>query len=405
MIKIYSVGGDADERINSWALSIPSAPTLLYDAVAVQADPLRPVFEPIWKLVSDPVRQVALKAAWTAYLPVDKQMDVSLPPPLPVQANENVRAQTDGFLYATAQIDFGFSHEGDGGEIYAYTAGHPDPRATLEARRGSASVHWYQLEHLLCASVFTPVRANDWYNLAYTPRWGNLPLTIQFQPFPLELGDWVALPINQIQTAQQDGFVVAYIDYGENGGRGFITGSQTVGGTLTDCVASSVHWYYSSDTAIATESFCMPVVKGSEFRVSLTATAGNPNASAFWISLGPSYRLEAPAPYTVGTGNLAQTNGFLIGFVSAQSTPLSIIPDNGEGYLDLQTAQTPDFANATTVARATAQVSHLGDKLIPYNSATAVIAKGSWFRAMFKTASLISGTASPTVHWIGIVPG
>ena len=69
--------------------------------------------------------------------------------------------------------------------------------------RASAGVHQYlnplsrASEQINLASLFTPVRANDYYNASYTARWGTVASGMTFQPFPLDFGEWEQLSFNQ----------------------------------------------------------------------------------------------------------------------------------------------------------------------------------------------------------------
>jgi hypothetical protein len=116
------------------------------------------------------------------------------------------------------------------------------------------------------ASLFTPVRAQDFYVVGNTPPWGNPPITGLFQPFLLEFGEWEPLDVNKLYPKRdKDGFIVATIKHVQDANRGSIMGRQTVGNDLAPCAAASMHVYNRSDSYRYVESFCMPVVKGNDF--------------------------------------------------------------------------------------------------------------------------------------------
>jgi hypothetical protein len=212
------------------------------------------------------------------------------------------------------------------------------------------------------------------------------------------------LSVNQRYTGRnQDGFVVATIAYAQNGARGSIIGKQTVNGTLTECAASSVHFYDNSDIYVAVESFCMPVVKGNDFQIDFVPTFGSPSVTVFWIPMGPSHRMLPLQPVTPNLGNQAQSHGILTAFLFCAA-------DYSVGNLDIEVSDSPDFKSSTIITRTTVQLYpvsarvlllSVSDKYVPYNSATALVRKGSWFRANWKTSV---GTVTPTVNWVGIVP-
>jgi hypothetical protein len=311
-----------------------------------------------------------------------------------VPVNTNKRAETDGFLSAW----FAVANEGDGGEIYAYTDSRPDPK-TL---RGGAGIHWYKTSHMWHASLFTPVRAQDFYVVGNTPRWGNLPITSLFQPFPLEFGEWETLDVNKpYPKRDRDGFIVATITHVQDANRGWIIGRQTVGNDLAPCAAASMHVYDRSDSYQYVESFCMPVVKGNDFQIDYTPTYYTPKVTAYWIALGSSHKmlpLESRRPNEI---NAAETNGILIGYLYAGRSAMPLF-DNSEGTLNLFTSKTEDFKNQVLVTRTTAQYSDGVEKWIPYNSATAVVHKGTYYRAQFDQTPGSAVTA--TIRRFGAEP-
>jgi hypothetical protein len=403
-IDIYAVGGTKSaEQFNDWVDSVDASVMFLDDALAVSTAAIRPIFAPIWQL-ADGARQVALQQAWKAYLPPEKRQDDALPPAIPGQLNTNVQAATDGFLSALMST----VNDGDGSETYANTDGDPNPAT----KRASAGVHQYGWQQINKGSLFIPVRANDYYSVAYSPRWGTVANGMAFQPFPLDFGDWEQLSFGQLYPARdRDGFVVASIYYHGDGNQGFIVGSQVVKGALTPCAASSVHWYDDHSLAVATESFCMPVVKGADFQIDLTNTSGSVSGLVFWIPMGLSHRMQPLDDlYKANQGNRASTHGILTGYLSQPDNPAWDIGiakyPGGPSTLTLQTATTDDFANPTVLGQATVQYCTQVDLRIECNSATAVIAKGSWFKAAVDSVNLGAGLPAwkATIGWVGIVP-
>jgi hypothetical protein len=346
-------------------------------------------------LLPDDLKNQALK-----FWPIEEE---PLPPPSARSPNINYQANADGFLSAWMRV----GGEGDGAEIYGYTDSNSDPKT----HRVSAGVHWYKAEHVMNASLLMPVRAKDRFNLGYAPRWGNPPIVALFQPFPLSFGEWEPLELNKrYPKRDKDGFVVARLQYASDGDRGYIIGSQTaLGQDLVQCAASSVHWYDHSDVRIAAESFCMPVVRGSDYRVDYVPTAGGPQVAAYWLPMGKSHKMLPLERRDVNKINRADTNGILTGFLHADhgrgggggGLVVGLMFDNSEGTLNLQVSETEDFANPTSIAVASAQTTSMFDKIIPYNSATVVVRKGNSYRAAFGQSE--RSAVTPTVSWVGIV--
>jgi hypothetical protein len=389
-VRWHTLGGDSDKELNDWLKSVDIAIEFLNDVLSITDKNVMPLFDPIWKLVADKARQKALTDALAAYLPPEQAQDI--PHPISPLINRNYQAATDGFLSAWVNTN----NQVLGAEIHAHTDGNSDPKT----ERSAAGVHTSGNDHMTSASLFTPVRAKDWYSVTDLP--GN-PATSQifFQPFPLELGEWATLSANQRYTGRdQDGFVVATMAYAQNGARGSIIGKQTVNGTLTACAASSVHFYINSDVYVAVESFCMPVVKGSDFQIDFLPTCGSPSVTVSWIPMGPSHRMQPVQFLSPNLGNQAQSHGILTAFLCAA--------DFSVGSLDIEVSDSPDFKSTTVVTRTTVELYPVGfpfplyqsDKYVPYNSASALVRKGTWFRANWTKA----GSVTPTLSWVGIVP-
>jgi hypothetical protein len=252
--------------------------------------------------------------------------------------------------------------------------------------------------------------------VGHTPRWGNLTVTPLFQPFPLEFGEWERLDVNRrYQKRDRDGFVVATIQHAQDGNRGYIIGRQTVGTDLAPCAASSMHVYDHSDSYQYVESFCMPVVEGNDFQVDYTPTAGNPTVTAYWIAMGASHKMLPMESRDLNKTNRAERNGIpidgiLFGYLQASrgearnlSGGMPIFLDNSEAMLNLKVSDSEaSIDQGTIITRTTVQYTDMGDKLIPYNSATAVVRKGSYYKAEFVPVE--GSVVGASIKWVGIVP-
>jgi hypothetical protein len=399
-IRWHCLGGDSDKELNDWLNSVDTSIELLNDTLSLTTDAVRPVFTPIWTLAS--ANQAAVKSAWEAYLPGETDLDDTLPAPISLQPNEIMQAATDGFL-SIAMSTGGYGV--NAGEANACTDGNPDPTTVM----ATASMHLGKEDHFYNASLFTPVRAKDWYKAAYSVILPMSPPAIQFQPIDLGLGAWEALTIDFVYPGRDvDGFVVGVISYVWDGFRGSVVGMQEIGGKMTAFAASSVHRVEDADTAITTESFCMPLARGTRFAVNTQPTVGLPSVSAHFIPMGPSRKLLPPQAYGANEIDQARSHGILTGTVEValpgEQSPLDPKSIDVEGALSLQVAATADFANPTTIAQATAQIAQVFyDAIVPCNSASAFVHKGNWFRAGLARNDS-EGSANATVYWTGIVP-
>jgi hypothetical protein len=307
--------------------------------------------------------------------------------PLPVPtsdwgANTNRQAETDGFLSAWIAL----AGDGHSTEVRAYTDSTPYP----QSRRSIASIDWRGENRMRDANVFTPVRAGDHARVEVVARVGTPAVSILFQPFPLALGAWSLLKFNTpYPKRDQDGFVVASI-WGGNGDRGLIFGRQKIGQELARCAAASMHLY--SDFQNGVQSFCMAVPKGSDFQIDFTPTNGNPSCAVSWIPMGASNRMQPLSRPQVNQISKAETNGILTGYVE---TP------GGVASLKIEVSETQDFKNPVILSRTTVQ--HRHDRYVPNNSATAVVRKGTWFRASLAWDDG-SDQANAGLTWVGIEP-
>ena len=404
-IQFHSLGGDSDKEIDDWLKSVDVAIMFLNDVLAMTTKNIRPLFAPIWQL-ADESRQAALKQAWSAYPPADEQQDDTLPPPTTGQIDTNVQSAADGFL----SVLLGASPGGDPlhlGEIHAHTDTDPNPKR----RVAGAGVFQQAACKINQASLFVPVRRGDYYIASYGQHYGNLSNTVTFQPFPLGFGNWLQLSFNQIYNGRdEDGFVVVAIDRDtdhEGQFAGFVIGSQVLNGNLTPCAGASIGGGGPTPDGrtswVLTDSFCMPVAKGTAFRIDLT---NRPPAwlpiigSVFWIPMDPSHKMQTLRYYRPNEWNLADTHGILTGFLSQeiQSNNPSVGLPYPSTFAVLTAPTTQDFTNPSIVGTATVQYS--GGHPIQYNSATAVIRKSSYFLVSIESQI---PDYSATITWVGIV--
>ena len=292
----------------------------------------------------------------------------------------NYPAETDGFLSTWIAL----AGDGDSAEILAYTDSSPYP----QARRSIASIDWRGENRMRNAGVFMPVRAGDHVRVEVIARVGTPSITILFQPFPLALGEWSPLKVNtHYPKRNQDGFVVASM-WGGDGDRGWIVGRQ--GQELANCAAASMHQY--SDFLNGAESFCMPVVRESDFQIDFTATNGAPTGEVYWIPMGASHRMQSLSHPVVNDINRAEMDSILTGYTYT---------DGGVASLNLEVSETEDFKTPIIINRTTVQ--NRRDRYVPYNSATAVVRKGTYFRASF-APDKGSNPGDVRLSWVSIVP-
>jgi hypothetical protein len=133
----------------------------------------------------------------------------------------------------------------------------------------------------------------------------------------------------------------------------------------------------------------MPVVRGSDFKIDFTPTNNAPKCEVYWIPMGPSHHMLSLQHLEVNQINPSDTNGVLMGYAQT---------DNGVAWLNLEVSETEDFKAPIILNRTTVQ--NRRDRIVPYNSATAVVPKGAYFRASYASESGSPGKTC--VSWVGI---
>ena len=394
----HCLGGDSGTELNDWLKTIEDEAELLVDTYSVGSSEVAPRFTPIWDLVDDAARKQAMKDALAAYLPDEGSYAPPLPDPITRNGNENYLADCDGFFSVSLET----TGDGNRGDLSVRTDASPEAGTA----RGGASVQWSDpFDRMQQASAFTPVRANDHYGSSIGSTNGNVSAQAQFQPFPqLGFGDWEEIGGNVvIPGRQQDGFVVAYAG---NGGRDQVLGQQSVDGQMVTCAGFSIHEYESSDVWISANSFCMPVPRGSDVMIIWVGEAGIPSTpagKAYWIPMGDAYRLKPPIGFNVNEVNAAEEDGILLAVVNANDVgEVGLEFPTSYGTLDLQVSGSSDFSDPVSRARAGAEMNTLADKLVPLNSATAMVRKGETFSAAFTQGD--DSNAGAVLRWFGIVP-
>ena len=298
-ISFDATGGNSDDELKSWLISVDTGLELLFDFHAFLDSSITPKFAPIWNLVADPRQKQAMKDAYKAYVGPSARLMDDLPDPIAVEAGHVLQADTDGFLSGALTLaktgDLGLLQLGllddDHGSLFVSS----DPQSDPETTRVALSVNRAEW----CSNFFTPIRAKDRYKAAKSFGGDDLAPAVQFQPINLELGSWTPIPLNTLMTMRQDGFVAAMVSAGHTVTGGLITGRQTIGSSTFE-MGASAHWDIFGGRWIISNSFCIPVTKGTPFRVD-PSLIGDARAQAFWIPIGSRYSLLTPEVRNINT--------------------------------------------------------------------------------------------------------
>jgi hypothetical protein len=400
-ISLNVMGGlySPDESIAAWQQSIYNSPSLLLN-VPNQMKPaltqLRCVSNLVG-LVSGLSATVAtnIEQLLPAYLTPAYFADGMLGSPRNIAfAQVKQAALGDGFLFGTIQQ----TNNGDRG----YLQGFNDDTANPSVQRACASQHWYMQadDWIGSASMMMPMPKGSYYTATTQTTSGEPQSSLNFVAFgnidATCFGDWQNVAVNTPIQAPCDGFVVASIDWaGQDGARGTIIGSQWASGATPNAVAgSSQHYYSGSDIIVPTNSFCMPVTKGINYKVALNQTSGTPKGAAYFVpmqdgvaALGGFQQRQAGRTYQ------AQTDGFLLAFLNANN-------DGDRGQINLFS-----YANVAELTKlgmlgSTSMHFYTGsDTWVPCNSVTIPVSQGNFYTANYMATS---GNPAVSLLWVPV---
>jgi hypothetical protein len=315
---------------------------------------------------------------------------------LPVESRSALVGSQAGFLMATRDAN----GEGPRGSVSLVCSQSDDPTLSDPGAVGSAAcVHTYRAGDvwLDTNSICLPVPSGVSYHTSTADTWGTPGTRIAFMPTRLRFGGWeaafpggagAALTANRDAHAASDGFLFVSI-HADRSSRGVVR-AKINGMSMA---AASVHYYPPHENYISDGSFCLPVVSGSTYAVSLEPTEGAPAVSAWWLPItSPGWRLQAPVTRSVNTNEKAATDGIL-------HAVLSFTQNGDRGLLKL-------YADADAPAQlscATASIHSYRDRdrWIDINSAMLPVRLGSPYKAAFAPSY---GAPNPQVFWTAIVP-
>jgi hypothetical protein len=287
----------------------------------------------------------------------------------------------DGFVVGLIEP----SAEGDRGSIQAYDDFNGDPTVL----RAVASQHLFTKDDDIIpyASLTMPTPHGTHFTAQKIPTAGMPTTSLQFIGFgnvgEEGMGSWQEIAIGSDLVASSDGFVVAYVDWnGVNGARGYVQGlqnNQVVAG-------ASQHYFTKSDIIVPGNSFCMPICKGTAYKVTFTATALNPRAQAYFVPLSEAYLFfDSFQTRTENRVYQAPTDGFLLAYLFAQT--------NGDrGFVHLYShADQSELVRLGKLASTSIHYFTNDDIFVPYNSAMIPVSRNNFFTANFTATARNAG--------------
>lgn len=267
-INIYSVGGDSDENEDTWALSIASAPTLLYDALSVSTPNIRPNFEPIWSLCADAKLQATLKQALLVYLPEEA---ANLPSvfglPDTTDVSRTFAVESDGFCLVSIVGASGSQstlsvivRSGQSGDSEVLNNVKSETWSDPNADR------WFT--H---ASVFCPAAKGTWVTQSCLPE--DARAHAGFVTTRLLFGPWSTLPKPPEGSfeAPTDGFLALELDEHFPDLAPIYSTLTLDGQVVAFCSAAPPVWRAGFTGCPRSSSLCIPISKGERPVVSPTS--------------------------------------------------------------------------------------------------------------------------------------
>ncbi|MBC9877901.1 hypothetical protein G8O24_11170 [Bradyrhizobium sp. INPA01-394B] len=395
-ITITAIGGDTDENPNTWALSIPGAPILMYDALAVATDELRPVFEPLWSLCDQiPIAQgevdnrsaigEALKQATLAYLPNEAADLPSVFGDVEVAAaNRTFQADTNGFCLLSIADTTPSSATLS---IEARADQSAQSPLLVEAKAQTLARNDYDA-WIASASLFVPVRRGNWVSQSGDTNDVKTQYS-GFMPANLAFGAWKPSP--PAFQASSDGFLSVVVRAtAREYGRSIQVGSQLVAKCIMASSHSGLGSAYDNNPVIG--YMCAPIPKGSN-----VAVVGPPDmegsTSCFWldvddpvVAFGPIQQLPALTGSAQGLRHdfpRDEQDRFVFGSIAVNN-------DGGRGTLSL--AVVPERGGPPRpYATAACHLWHDGPRATPVTSAIAAVPRGHpWFANVVESSPGVS---------------
>ncbi len=195
--------------------------------------------------------------------------------PIPVMSKIGLTqvSKQDGFVYCSIEYD----KNGDRGDI----------EINQDGIKTGASMHYYEGHDTWVQknSFCFPVRKDIPYTITVGKSSGEPTVTAFFCALNGELG--FGNPVEQkqdvVNTADSDGFLIAYLDKANNGDRSQLRVYSNKDNNLLrvknaiPIAMTSIHYYENSDTIVPKNSVMVPIAKGNFFVCEIKDTAGHAN--------------------------------------------------------------------------------------------------------------------------------
>jgi len=377
----YSTGGTGGTDVKTWLAGVSEEPTLLYDAVSVGTDAIRPTFTPIHMLVSDAARQAALLAALKAYLPPARVGGDSVfdkPIAENASARSNTRATSNRFaiLCVAEAVNQNIDVSGQSGQGTGATLGRAASMTTIPAPG---------IRGIERASVILPVKQDTYYDKSAAPTAVYISTGLQFGEYQ-KISSWQ-------HTAESDGFLILTWEPGRDAAGRIEIAIDSI------TLALSANARPGSNTDQAVSSLCVPVAKGATVSQNDLMEDGNlaPYAEGVdksWLPLNdPNWKFGQTQQMSPNERYPAATDGFAFATLQAGDS-------GSQGNLEIRTLNSQG-ADEQLLSACGVQFIPEGNQFISCSTCMLPISSGKTWSAVVTTRY---GGVNADVYWMPLMP-
>ena len=211
----------------------------------------------------------------------------------PVELGTRKKAESHGFVVSYVTFD---GQDGPRGYVLGKqqlnnSSDSDDDYTTI----AGASQHDYPKgdNHVPFNSFCMPVKKDTYYQIDFEKTFGEPKAKAFFIPLADNLEfceDISRRDKDTVYRSEYDGFLVAFLDYGNEGARGYVDlychhDVNFLRQSATPIASTSVHHYLPTDSRIPYNTAMIPVPKRAYYKAIVTNTSHEIEANIFWISV------------------------------------------------------------------------------------------------------------------------
>ena len=403
--EIFTIGGefnsDKDQTKKEWQDSVYNGPILLYGIPNNKELPLSR-FKSISTLVDYASGDVAIKG--NMELMLEKYIGETDESSILSYSHDDIKF---GQVYNNIEEGFIISsikkkNDNDKGLIQVM---NDDNNSPTELRASASMYYWPgAICNVESASFIMPKPSGTKF-IKHKDISGKTEISQKYVSFSglkgKGLQDWPKKEV-EIGTqiiASEDGFLMANIDWNdEDGARGDIICFIYETDKWVKVAGSSQHYYKNGGVLVPSNSFCVPIKKGSTYFFQFNKTSRDPVAKAFFIPLSQDVlKFGEFQPGDKDNIYTAEEDGFLLAHLDATV--------GQRGYVDLYCSNNElEKLEENLIASTSVHYWEEGDVYVGYNTAMIPVPKGYTYKAeLKKNADNFPGLPEIKVTWIPLI--